>query len=176
MKPRLLVSIVLSVALLVIAQNSYAGRATDTLKLIGEGTFRYLGMKLYTARFYLDARVVASGQMRSDMSKKLVIRYLRDIPRDALIKAAEKNLRNNPRVDFERLKERIDKLHQYYANLKKGDEYELFYSEGKTRLYHNGLLKTQIEGFDFASAYFAIWVSEHSISQKLTRDLLGRNK
>ena len=49
----------------------------------------------------------------------------------------------------------------------------LVYSKGKTFLYYKGNLRAQIDGADFASAYFGIWLSEYSISQKLRKDLLG---
>jgi Chalcone isomerase-like len=150
-----------------------SGLSKQTLRLLGEGTFRYLGIKLYTASFYLDPQVREPHQALSDAPKRLVIRYLRDIPKKALIEAAEKNLRNNPSADLNAIKERVDHLHERYSDLKKGDVYELAYSKGRTFLYHNGSLRAQIEGADFASAYFGIWLSEYSISQKLRKDLLG---
>ncbi len=175
MKIARIVGAIVVLALISPIQMGHAGAASEKLKFLGEGTFRYLGMKLYSARFYLDAQAAIPNQVLSDTSKKLVIHYLRDIPKDALIRAAEKNLRNNPRVNFMNLKARMDQLHQHYTNLKKGDVYELSYSDGETKLFYNGFLKTQIEGADFAQAYFGIWVSDHSISKKLTNDLLGGN-
>ncbi len=149
------------------------GAIPQTLKFVGEGTFRYFGFKLYTAKFYLDPKVRDSRQALMDAPKRLVIRYLRDIPKKALIEAAEKNIRNNPTADFSILKERMDRLHERYTDLKKGDVYELVYMSGKTSLYYNGRLQVEIDGADFASAYFGVWLSEHSISQKLRNNLLG---
>ncbi len=148
-------------------------QSPNTLKFAGQGTFRYLGFKLYTARLYLDPHVRDSRQALIDTPKHLTIRYLRDIPRKALVEAAEKNIRNNPSADYEALRDRVHRLHERYTDLKAGDVYHLSYSKGKTSLYYNGNLQVQIEGADFASAYFGIWLSEYSISQKLRKDLLG---
>ena len=145
----------------------------DTLKFLGEGSFWYLGVKIYQAAFYLDPSISDPRQALTDAPKRLVIRYFRDIPRKALIQAAEKNIRNNPNADFASLKTRIDRLHEKYKDLKKGDVYELVYSSGHTLLYANGDLRERIEGADFAAAYFGIWVSEYSISHKLRKALLG---
>jgi len=147
--------------------------SAGALKLRGEGVFRYLGMKLYKASFYIDPALAGPDQALKDVPKRLVIRYFRDIPKKALIQAAERNIRNNPSADFKGLRERLDHLHAKYADIKEGDTYELVYFKGNTLLYYNGQLKAQIAGADFASAYFGIWVSEYSISQKLRKALLG---
>jgi hypothetical protein len=157
----------------VVPAEQIKSQASDTLEFLGEGTFRYLGLKLYIARFYLDPQVRDSRQDLMDSPKRLVIRYFRGIPKKALIEAAEKNIQNNPSVDFASLRERIDRLHEGYTDLRPGDVYELTYFDGTTSLFYNGNLRAKIEGADFASAYFGIWLSEYSISQKLRMALLG---
>jgi hypothetical protein len=153
--------------------SGISAREKDGLRRTGEGTFRYLGLKLYTAYLYLDDSHADAEKAWPKGTKRLVIHYLRDIPRKALIQAAERNLRSNLKGNYEALRSRIDRLHAAYNDLKKGDTYELAYVNGATLLYHNDRLREKIEGQDFAEAYFGIWLSKDPISGALRRDLLG---
>ena len=90
--------------------------------------------------------------------------------------SAEKNIRNRLPSASLALKESIGRLHERYADIKKGDICELSYSGSRTSFYHNGILRAEIDGADFASAYFGIWLSENPISLKLRNDLLGKHK
>lgn len=144
-----------------------------TLKLRGTGVFRYLGVKLYAAFFYVAPDVIAPGETLGEKPMRLMLRYLHDIPKDAIVKAAETNLRNNPEVNYEAIRERVERLHARYSDLKKGDECALVYADGKTVAFFKERPIVEIEGQDFARAYFGIWLSKYSINQKLRKSLLG---
>ena len=156
-------------------QESISSLSDQTLVLRGRGTFRYLGVKLYTASFYVSPAVRTWKEMLGDVPKRIVIDYLHDIPRDAMVQAAEKNLKNNPEIDHAKIKKRLQNLHSRYAAVNKGDEHSLVYFHGKTLLYLNQKLQAEVDGEDFASAYFSIWLSKYSISQRLRNALLGVN-
>ena len=145
----------------------------QTLELRGRGIFRYLRMKLSAASFYTLPNARTTEEVLSPVPKRLSIRYMRKIPRDAIVQAAEKNLKNNPEVDYAKIRSRVEKLHALYREVDRGDEYELVYFKGKTFLYLNRQLQTVIEGDDFAKAYFSIWLSKYSINQRLRKELLG---
>ena len=79
----------------------------QTLVLRGRGLFRYMGVKLYTATLYTAAAIHTSEAALADTPKRLSIRYLRRIPKDAIVQAAEKNLKNYPEVNYAALQSRI---------------------------------------------------------------------
>ncbi len=149
--------------------NQIAALKQETLVLRGKGIFRYMGVRLYEAFLYVGAGV----EPLSETPRKLVIRYDRVIPKDAIIQAAEKNLKNNPEVHFLEIKDRVDRLHRAYVSVKKGDEYSLVYRSGKTVLFYNQKPLVEVQGADFAKAYFSIWLSKYSINQKLRKELIG---
>ena len=71
------------------------------------------------------------------------------------------------------LRPHIDRLHTLYQDVKPGDRYSLTYVPGVgTELALNGESKGTIEGADFASAYFAIWLGPKPINPSLRSQLL----
>ena len=143
--------------------------------LRGNALFRYLGFRLYTVALYTVAPTAWKAELAlGEVPKRLIIRYSRLIKKEQIIAAAEKNLKSNPKVSWERISPRVQQLNKYYENVKKGDEYTLTYIPGKgTSLELNGSQKTTIPGEDFARAYFGIWLSESSINERLRLQLLG---
>lgn len=148
----------------------------ETLRLRGMGLFRYMGVKLYMAFFYTKPDVAEPDMSLGRHPMRLVFRYMHDIPRDALVKAAETNLQRNAEVDYPKIRERVERLHERYTDLKKGDECALVYANGKTIALFKNKPIIEIEGEDFARAYFGIWLSKYSINQKLRKNLLGEKK
>lgn len=145
----------------------------NALVLKGSGTFRYMGVKLYEASFYSPQGNIPEDELLSRSPKKLTIRYAREIPRDAILEAAEKNLRGNPDVDYAAIRERLEKFNSKYVTIRPGDRYELLFADGKTSLYYNGKKEIEVLGEDFGRAYFGIWLSRYPINQKLKLKLLG---
>ncbi len=154
-------------------QESISALGEQTLELRGRGIFRYLRMKLSAASFYTLPSARTTEEVLGPVPKRLNIRYFRKIPKDAITQSAEKNLKNNPEVNYAKIEQRVKELHACYQVVDRGDEYELVYFQGKTSLYFNRQLKIVIDGDDFAKAYFGIWLSKYSINQKLRKELLG---
>jgi hypothetical protein len=144
--------------------------------LRGNALFRYLGFRLYTAALYTAApKTWTPQQILAGAPKRLVIRYARSIRKEQIIEAAEKNLRANPAVSWEKIETRVRQLNGQYQNVEKGDEYVLTYVPGRgTSLELNGKLKTTVPGEDFARAYFGIWLSERPINPALRLHLFGK--
>ncbi|MCG3177140.1 MAG: hypothetical protein MOGMAGMI_02107 [Candidatus Omnitrophica bacterium] len=144
------------------------------LPLRGVSTYRYYGMKLFTAALYAPMDASGAQGVLSDVPKRLVLRYHRKIGRQHLIKAAEHNLRGLPEQRLAAIRERLDRLNACYQDVDKGDEYALVYApERGTTLERNGSPVITVPGQDFAREYFGIWLSARSISSDLTHDLLG---
>ena len=74
------------------------------------------------------------------------------------------------------LKARLDVLHEAYRDVTSGDRYALTYlPKAGTMLELNGESLVQIEGLDFAQAYFGIWLAEPPISAKLKQALTDKD-
>jgi hypothetical protein len=135
---------------------------------------RYLKfIKAYVAALYLPEGVKSDAAL-SDIPKRLEINYLVSIKGSDFGKGAEPTLQlNQTPSELARLRSRIDRINSIYRDVKPGDRYALTYLPGRgTELALNGTPLTVIEGADFASAYFGIWLGRDSIDDKLKRDLL----
>lgn len=135
---------------------------------------RYLKViKVYVAALYLPEGVTAE-EILSDVPKRLELSYLVSIKGPDFDKGAAPVLeRNQTPEGLARLRGRLDRINAAYKDVKAGDRYSLTYQPGRgTELALNGTPLIVIEGADFASAYFGIWLGREPIDEKLKRDLL----
>lgn len=154
------------------AESIQAGPAA--IPLHNAALLRYLKIiKAYVAALYLPEGV-KPDKVLSDVPKRLELHYLVSIKGPDFGKGAEAVLKRNliP-AELARIRSRIDRINEIYRDVKPGDRYALTYLPGKgTELALNGTPLTVIEGADFASAYFGIWLGRDPIDGKLKRDLL----
>ncbi len=152
----------------------------DQTRLIksGETTFRFLNLfKAFDAVLYLEEGYSAE-QFPGEFKFSLSLHYHRPFKRDQLINSANNILKDlHPDETLENLDQRINTINDVYQDVSKGDKYTLAYDPEKgTQLLLNGDPKTVIEGFDFAKAYFAIWLGEHPTTRKLGKALLRQEQ
>jgi hypothetical protein len=146
------------------------------LSLRGAGLFRWKWfVKVYAAALYVPDGTPAFDPA-ADVARRLEFSYLVGIERDGFGKAADELLAGNfPPEAIAPLRERIDRLHAAYVDVKPGDRYALSYVPGQgTELTHNGRRLALIEGADFARIYYAIWLGQAPIDRGLRDRLLAR--
>jgi hypothetical protein len=149
------------------------------LRLHGAGLMRYrVFIKGYVAALYLSESFGGDRAPRTvleDVPRRLEIEYFWAISADRFAKATVKGIsQNTDRKTFERLRDRIDRLNAMYEDVEPGDRYALTYVPGAgTELARNGRPLGVIEGADFSSALFAIWLGERPLNESLRRQLLG---
>ena len=135
---------------------------------------RYLKViKAYVAALYLPVEVKPEDVL-TDVPKRLEINYLVSIKGPDFGKGAAPTLKlNQTPAELAQLRSRIDRINAAYRDVKPGDRYSLTYLPGRgTELSLNDIPLLNIEGADFAAAYFGIWLGRDSIDDKLKRDLL----
>lgn len=157
-----------------VAFNPRVELGSTTLQLHNAAVLRYMKLfDAYVAALYLPEEVHPSHVL-SDVPKRLEISYLVSIKGKDFDKGARPTLeRNLSPVEMRRLQDRIDRINAVYEDVKPGDRYSLTYVPGKgTELALNDRPLINIEGADFAAAYFGIWLGQEPIDQKLKRDLL----
>jgi hypothetical protein len=149
------------------------------LRLHGTGLLRHrFFIKGYVAALYLAESL--DGEARpitplEDEPRRLEIEYFWAIPADRFAKATVEGIsRNSDRETVERLRDRIHRLNTMYEDVEPGDRYALTYLPGVgTELARNGRRLGVIEGADFSSALFSIWLGERALDDSLRRQLLG---
>ena len=145
------------------------------IPLRGAALLRWLSIfKVYVAALYLPEMENTQDVLAEDIPKRLEISYLVSIDGPDFGKGAEAILERNLSADeLDRLRARIDKLNAVYRKVKPGDRYALTYVPGKgTELSYNGRPLINIEGADFAAAYFAIWLGSDPIDQNMRNQLV----
>ncbi len=153
-----------------------AAALDQPVKLKGAGLFRWKWVvKVYAAALYLPAGVERFDPT-DDVARRLEFSYLVGIEGRDFGPAADSLMSQNfPGESLAPLRERIERLHAAYVDVKPGDRYALSYVPGRgTELTLNGRRLALVEGADFARAYFAIWLGERPIDDGLRDRLLAR--
>ncbi|MCK8515479.1 chalcone isomerase family protein [Methylonatrum kenyense] len=149
----------------------------EALELYGYGTARYARVfKVYVAGFYGPKDVTPEDVLEKDVPRRLEIEYLRSIDADDINEATREMLERQLDEDtYAEVKDRFAYLADLYEDVGEGDRYAFEYipGEGGT-LYFNGEAVGNVEGEDFARAYFGIWLGEDPLSSSLKRQLLGQ--
>jgi hypothetical protein len=146
----------------------------EPFRLNGAGLFRWnYFVKVYAAALYLPEG--RAFDLASDVPRRLEIAYFVDIGAKGFGRAANQLLeRSFAAEELAPLRERLDRLHAAYVDIRPGDRYTLTYLPGAgTELAHNGRRLVVIEGEDFARAYFSIWLGDRPIDGGLRDALLG---
>lgn len=144
------------------------------LQKVGEGTFRWMLLKVYEGALYLDASALAEDPL-ADVAKCLELRYLVGISADDFRKSGNAILRKNvDETTWQSLQERLGRLNAVYRDVGRDDQYRLLYlpGEGTTLMLNEERLVT-IEGADFAKAYFSIWLGENPVKGSFRNALMG---
>jgi hypothetical protein len=160
----------------IFAERYESGGASLDLRCTALLRYKVL-FKGYVAALYLEGGVAADDAL-TDVPKRLELSYFWSIDGEDIRRVGDQILAQN--VDAETLaalRPRLDLLNSWYADVKPGDRYSLTYIPGRgTELALNGQAKGVIPGFDFADAYFRIWLGERPIDTSLRDQLLACSK
>lgn len=147
-----------------------------TLKLTGAGLLRYWGFELYVGAFYLEegSKVEEALQNRA---KRIELQYKRSIKGKDFGPATNKMIAKNvDAATLKRLRPKIDYHNSLYEDIEPGDSYSLTYIPGRgTELALNGNPKGLIEGEEFATAIFSIWLGPDPVKKSFKSQILGLN-
>lgn len=144
-----------------------------TLSLAGVGLLRYRVLfKGYVAALYL-AEGTPPSRALDDVPRRLEIEYFWSIPASGFREATERGMQRTADDPF-RFRSQIDRLNALYQDVRPGDRYALTYLPGRgTELALNGEPLGTIEGPEFSSALFAIWLGDDSLDDSLREQLLS---
>ena len=177
-KTILTLGVLFFVAISADAQQPQPGEVQESLTTVAapqsvstESLLRYFGFKVYTVRLEVPARGI---DPLSDVKHSMTRLYHRSFSAADITQAARKLLSHTPGVDFEALRSRLDQIDAVYRDVNEGDRYTLAYSPGVgTTLLLNDEALITIPGYDFAKAYFGMWLAPADpISSSLRARLL----
>ena len=149
--------------------------AENELELKGVGLLRYLGLiKAYAGALYL-AEGVSVDEALSDKAKRIEVEYMMAFKGEDFGPATVKMMKKNVSQEtLERIRDQIKFHNSLYENVEPGDRYSLTYIPGRgTELALNGNPKGIVEGSEFATALFSIWIGQKPIDKSFKKQILG---
>ncbi|UCD31112.1 MAG: chalcone isomerase family protein [Desulfobacterales bacterium] len=145
------------------------------LKIQGTGLLRYLGViKAYVGALYLEEGSSIKDVL-ADKPKRLEVEYFHALKgEDFGITTNKVIAKNTDSQTLQSIRPQIDYHNSLYEDVQPGDRYSLTYVPGKgTTLALNGKSKGIIEGADFASALFSMWLGKFPMNKPFKKQLLG---
>lgn len=145
-----------------------------SLELHGVGLLRYrVVFRAYVGALYLAPNASLDALRSGDSPIRLELEYFWPIAGKEFGPAAAPYLQDNLTAEeYERIRARAEQLGALYRDVEPGDRYALTYIPGVgTELALNGKPIGVIEGDDFATAYFRVWLGERPIDRRF-RDQL----
>lgn len=170
------ISIIISV--FITLEPMTAPAAPESMSLVGSGEARYLGfIKVYDAGLYVQNAGETDRILSPDVSKCLKLTYDVALKPKDFVKGATLVLnRQQSSEQLDLIWPQVEKLHDAYVSVAKGDSYLLCYdaATSSTSLSLNGKELARVESRQFSEAYFGIWLApEQPLSTSLQNDLLG---
>jgi hypothetical protein len=149
----------------------------NKLVLNGGGTREKLWMDMYVAGLYLKEKNKDAGSIiaaNSSMAIRICI-VSGLITSSRMTEAVEEGFKKSTGGKQADLKEKIEKFKKAFSDeIKKGDVFDIVYSEESISVYKNNTLKTEIVGFDFKKAIFGIWLGKEPADNDLKKGMLGK--
>ena len=132
-------------------------------------------VNVYVAALYVaKASGDASAILAASTPKELILHFVRDVSGADLNKAWEEGFANNAREQVPALKERIEALKGWMADMKTGQRLTFTHKPGLgIQVDANGTVKGTIKGDDFAKAFLSIWLGANPPNAGIKSGLLG---
>lgn len=142
-----------------------------TVQLVGQGRYTYWFWNVYDIALYAP-----NAQYNPSKPFSLTIEYLRDFTGKSLSDETIKQIKRqaNPPSD-QVLEQWRQALYSIFPDVSNGD-WIVGVSDGNNAYFYNrqGQLLGEIKGQAFVQFFFNIWLGSNTISQSMTRTLLGQ--
>jgi hypothetical protein len=149
--------------------------STLTLNGLGLRQATFLKVNVYVAALYVvKASSDANAILGSNTPKELILHFVRNVGGDELKKAWDEGFVTNAKEQLPALKERIETLKGWMADMKTGQRLTFTHKPGAgVQVNVNGTVKGTIKGDDFARAFLSIWLGANPPNPGIKSGLLG---
>jgi hypothetical protein len=147
-----------------------------TLNGMGLREASFLKVDVYVVGLYVQTPSPDPTQLiLSNQTKRLVLRFVRNVDREDIVKALSEGFKNNATVPIAQLQSQIATLESWTQGFKKGDTLTFTYVPGQgVQVDINNVPKGVIPGEEFAHSLFAIWLGARPPTGDVKAGLLGR--
>ncbi len=142
-------------------------------RLSGEGTLRWLGLKVYDARLWVTRRGLDAGRFAAQPFA-LELRYARSLAGAKIAEASHKEIE---RMGFGSEPQRtawLAAMRSLFPDVRADDRITGVWRPGRgTEFLLNDRVLGRIDGAEFAHAFFSIWLDPRTVSPELREALLA---
>lgn len=141
-------------------------------RLSGEGAFRWFGLKIYDAQFWVTRQ---GYDLQQPLTQKfaLDLRYARTLEGKTIAQASDEQIE---KLDMGSATQRslwLKEMIALFPNVKEGEHLTAIYlPQHGTDFYLDGRTIGTIKDDDFARAFFAIWLATETSAPQLRHALL----
>ncbi len=141
-------------------------------RLLGSGTLRYLGLRIYDARLWAGAAAPAADWPAVPFA--LELQYLRNLKGGAIAERSLKEMRRQGEIDSVSAERWLGNMEQLFPDVKPGDRITGVNLPGVgARFFLNGQLRGELRETEFARYFFGIWLSPRTSEPAMREQLLG---
>ncbi len=141
------------------------------MQQIGAAQYHYFFWKVYNIQLYAE-----QTPWSYEHPFALKIQYLRTFTGQEIVDETLKQIRRQSKKYPEStLQEWAKEMAVIFPNVKSGSVL-IGYFDGQATVFYNGQAQClgEVQGRDFAEAFFSIWLGQDSADPKLTQQLLGK--
>jgi long-chain acyl-CoA synthetase len=149
--------------------------STLTLNGVGLRQATMLKVNVYVAGLYVaQPSTDPAAILESPAPKELVLHFVRNVGASDLRKAWDEGFAANAKDQLPALKERVDTLKGWMADMKSGERITFVHVPGAgIKVDVGGATRGTVKGDDFARAFLSIWLGAHPPNPDLKTGLLG---
>ena len=141
--------------------------------LSGQGSYRWFGLKIYEAFLWRES---GADNKVPVMDSKFILDlvYARDLRGKRIAEASLDEMRKLSKGTPAQQSAWLQVMQEIFPDVHEGTRLTGVYMPNQgVRFYHDGRLLREIADIEFARAFFAIWLDEHTSAQRLRSQLLG---
>lgn len=169
------VAAALAAPIIALALASKAAANTEPLQVVGEGTLRWLGLKIY------DARLLAAAPLEPtrifDQAFALELTYARGFYGNLIAERSLEEIKKQGLGTPRQHEQWLALMKQTFPDVTANDRLRGVHRPGVgAEFYLNGKRVQLIADPEFSKAFFSIWLSPQTTEPGLRRSLLGSSR
>lgn len=146
--------------------------STEGLQLVGEGTLRWWGLKIYDAKFFA-AKKPAPEQAFS-IPFALEITYAREFSGQKIAEISAEEIKKLGVGSPQKHDLWLSQMQRVFPDIKPGDKIRGMHDPDRgVAFYYNGQPIGSIRDPEFSRAFFSIWLDPRTAKPELRKSLLG---
>ncbi len=141
-------------------------------KLIGSGSLRFFGLRIYDARLWAAAPPTESGWARRPLV--LEIEYARTVAGQQIAERSLKEMRRQREIGAAEAQSWLAAMQGLFPDMKAGDRISGVQRPGEaSRFFVNGRFAGEVLDAEFTRLFFGVWLSAQTAEPSLRQSLLG---